>query len=343
MGKKTRMRIYEKLGRFIGNGLPMAQAVAELHRHASRDGKKPNLPEALALAHWRRMILNGQPLSRALQGWAPQREISVLAAGEIAGRFDRAVQDVQFINQASTRINSALAGLIYPVFLLFSTCLYLYIFGAQVVPAFDAILPKEQWQGAGKTMAALADFVGYGLLPSLMAVSLIAGAIVVTLNVWTGRVRQWLDFIPPWSFYRLVMGANFLISISALLHAGVSVPDALRIIAKQAGPWYRERLLAIRGQILNGARNLGDAMHRCGYQFPSEEIVMDVRAYAQLDGFENMLDKLARQWLDETVVLLNNQMAILRNLAILLMGLVFMWIAAGMFDLQQQISSSASS
>ncbi|MFZ3186028.1 MAG: type II secretion system F family protein [Pseudomonas sp.] len=341
MGANARMRIYEKLGRFVANGVPMAQALAEIQLHVSYDGKKPKEPAALAVAHWRRLLLNGQPFSRALQGWAPQNELSVLAAGEQAGRFDRAVEDVLFIQQARKRINSALAGLIYPLFLLLSTCLYLYIFGMQVIPAFDAILPKERWQGTGQTMATLSNFVmNYMWLVAIALVAMLA-LVGATLNVWTGRVRKWADAVPPWSLYRLVVGSNFLISLAALLNAGISVPQALQVIARNAGPWYRERLLATRLQVLNGARNIGDALNRSGYLFPSREIIIDIRSYAQLEGFENMLDKLSRQWLDDTVAQLNQQMDFLRNLSIVVMGLVFMWIAAGMFDLQQQISDAA--
>ncbi|WP_440030231.1 type II secretion system F family protein [Chromobacterium amazonense] len=343
IGSRIRVRIYEKLGRFVANGVPMVQALTELHRHVSLDGKMPNTPEALALAHWRRSVLNGQSFSLALKGWAPDNELSVLSAGEVAGRFDKAVEDVLFVKQAGKRINSALCGLAYPLFLLLSTCLYLYIFGSKVVPAFDAILPKARWTGAGQTMAAMADFVQFGMLPLVILMMMAIGLIASTFNVWTGPVRRRFDYIPPWSVYRLVVGSNFLVSLSALLHAGVSVPDALRIMSKQATPWYKERLLATRAQILNGARNIGDALHRTGYQFPSRDIVIDVRSYAQLDGFEMMLDKLARQWLDDTVEQLNRQIGMLRNLAIFLMGLVFMWIAAGMFDLQQQISAGVAS
>ncbi|MFB2866365.1 type II secretion system F family protein [Aeromonas sp. MdU4] len=341
VNSKVRMRIYEKLGRFVGNGVPIVQALSEIYIHLSYDGKRKNNPAAQAVNHWRLQVLNGKTFSYALDGWGSKSEISLLAAGELSGSFDRAVQDVIFLYEAKRKVNAALAGLIYPLFLLMSTCLYLYIFGNQVIPAFDSILPQEEWVGTGATMAMLSDFVQNKMLSVAFLIFLVMIVIIGTLSIWTGRVRQYFDLVPPWSFYRLVIGSNFLISLAALLHAGISVPDALLALSRQVSPWYRERLLAARMQILNGARNIGDALFRSGYQFPSREIVIDIRSYAQLEGFESMLDRLARQWLDETLVLLNRQMDLLRNLAILAMGFVFMWIAAGMFDLQQQISAAA--
>lgn len=341
MNSKTRMSIYEKLGKFIGNGVPMTQALGEIYLHLSIDGKKPNDPRAQVVNQWRRAVLNGQSFSKALEGWAPANEISVLEAGEISGRFEKAAQDVIFIYQSGKRIKSALAGLLYPAVLLATTVLYLYIFGNEVIPSFAAILPTDQWTGTGQTLAGLSDFVQNSLLTTLIVLVVLLIIILSTLGKWTGKLRIRVDGIPPWSIYRLVMGSNFLISLSALMGAGISVPEALQIIARNASPWYRERLMATRQEVLNGARNVGDALHRTGYQFPNWEMIIDIRSYAALAGFEDMLDKLARQWLDDAVVAISKQMDVIRNVAIIVMGVLFMWIAAGMFDLQQQISDAA--
>lgn len=341
MNAKTRMGIYEKLGKFISNGVPITQALAEIHLHLSLDGKKPNNPKAQAIDEWRKNVLNGQSLARALEGWVPKSELSLLSAGEISGRFEAAVQDILFVYKSGKRIRSALSGFIYPLFLMSTTCLYMYIFGTQVVPAFDAILPKESWEGTGQTMALMSDFVQTGLLPVVIFITMILAIILSTMNIWTGRIRRLFDHFPPWSIYRLVIGSNFLISFGSLLNAGISVPDALQILSRNAQPWYRERLLATRLQILNGAPNIGDALQRTGFNFPSFEMIIDIRSYASLSGFDEMLNKLSRQWLDEAVVDISRQMDFLRNIAIVVMGFIFMWLAAGMFDLQQQLSDAA--
>jgi len=341
MNGKTRMGIYEKLGKFIGNGVPMTQALGEIYLHLSVDGKKPNNPRAQVVNQLRRAVLNGQSFSNALAGWAPANEISVLEAGEISGRFEKAAQDVIFIYQSGKRIKSALAGLLYPLVLLSTTVLYLHIFGTQVIPSFAAILPPERWTGTGQTLAGLSDFVQNHLLTTLISLAILLIIILSTFGIWTGKLRIRVDGIPPWSIYRLVTGSNFLVSLGALMGAGIPVPEALQIIARNASPWYRERLMATRQEILNGARNIGDALHRTGYQFPNGEMIIDIRSYAALAGFEDMLDKLARQWLDDAVVAISKQMDLIRNVAIIVMGVLFMWIAAGMFDLQQQISDAA--
>jgi type II secretory pathway component PulF len=337
---KTRMRLYEKIGKFIANGVPITHALDEIYVHVSVEGKKPKAAAARVVDEWRRSIRNGRSFARAISGWATAEELSVLDAGEISGRLDKAIDDVMFINLARKRIRGAVFGLVYPMVLVGTTCLYLYIFGTQVVPAFARILPVERWQGAGVQMAMLSKFVLHGLAPLLVICTVLLVVIMATLGRWTGRARQAFDKVPPWSLYRLAVGSSFLISLAALLHAGVAVPEALRIMHATGSPWYRERLAATRRMVLNGARNIGDALHKTGYQFPSWEMVIDIRSYASLDGFEDMLDRLSRQWLDESVAQIQTQMDVLRNVAIVVMGLVFIWIASGMIALQMQISNA---
>jgi len=333
--------LYEKLARFISNGVPITNALDEIYVHVSVEGKKPKATAALVVDEWRRSIRNGRSLARAIQGWVPTDEVSVIDAGEISGRLDKALGDVIFINLARKRIRAAIFGLIYPMVLVTATCFYLYIFGTEVVPAFTQVLPVDKWKGTGAQMAKLANFVRHDMAPMMVVLIILLIVSLATLGTWTGRLRQFFDRFPPWSLYRLSIGSSFLISLSALLHAGVPVPEALRIIHSTASPWYRERLSATRRLVLNGARNIGDALHRTGYKFPSWEMVIDIRSYASLDGFEDMLDRLSHQWLDESVSLIQAQMDVLRNIAIVVMGLMFMWIAAGMFALQEQISNAA--
>ena len=70
-------------------------------------------------------------------------------------------------------------------------------------------------------------------------------------------------------------------------------------------------------------------------------MIMDLRSYAALGGFDEMLNKLSVQWQDDSVAYITKQMTVLKNVAIIIMGLVFMWIVSGMFSLQQQISDAA--
>ncbi len=337
---KLRLRFYEKISRYLSNGIPVSYALNELYNFTTENGKKESTSSVVTM-NVLRSVRNGSTFADAMKAWAPPDELSILSAGEHSGKLSEAIDNVVYINQTKKKIKSALFGIVYPLVLVLTTCLYLYIFGNRVVPAFSQVLPVEEWQGAGRLMYYLALYVQNYLTLTIAVAIIIVLVVIFTLGRWTGGIRRFFDRFPPWTIYKTVVGCGYLLSLSSLIDAGIPVPEALRIMARTATPWYKERLLAFRMVLLDGAQNIGEAMHLSGYLFPSKPLVMDIRSYAALDGFEMMLGKLARQWQDESIIAISRQMDVLRNVAIIFMGFVFMWIVSGMFALQQQISQAA--
>ena len=114
---------------------------------------------------------------------------------------------------------------------------------------------------------------------------------IISMPYWRGKIRKHFDSFPPWSIYKTVFGCGFLLSLSALMQSGVPAPEAIRIIMRTANPWYKERLSAIRFRLLNGDINLGEALYSTQYMFPSKQMIMDLRSYAALGGFDDILHK----------------------------------------------------
>lgn len=339
-GTKSRMRIYKKLIRFLSNNMSLAQALDVMHLHASEEGKKPKNVNAIVLDHWRRDIKNGKSFGRAIQGWVPESDRLVIEGGDGAGKLPIAIEKAILIGESSKKIKLTLAeGLGYPALLVCIAIGFLVMFGLEVVPAFEDILPRERWVGAGAQMAYMSDFVRYYLAWTLGALTILGGLSVWSLPRWTGKLRVKFDRLPPWSLYRLVLGSGFLLTISGMVKSGMAVPTILRTLQRDASPWYRERLSRTLDHVNNGF-NLGDALHMTGFQFPDKDSVQDLRAYAGLNKFDETLERMGTEWLEDSVGLIKAQTAILRNLSFLLLGGTFMWIATGIFSLQQQIQGS---
>lgn len=269
---KLRMRIYEKLARYLANGVPLTFALDELYKFTTDSGKRNKTPQAIAIHMWSISIRNGDSLTKALKGWVPEDELSILAAGEISGNLSDSISNIIYIYVTKKKVRAALFGIIYPIVLLLSTCLFLYIFGTKVVPAFEQVLPFTEWQGAGRLMYYLAVFVQFYLMYLIAFLIMLTVIIIFTLPYWTGKIRSKFDLIPPWSIYRSVIGCGFLLSLSSLITAGIPTPEAIRIISRNASPWYRERLTVIRLILLNGAPNIGEALYISGFSFPSKNI-----------------------------------------------------------------------
>lgn len=73
---------------------------------------------------------------------------------------------------------------------------------------------------------------------------------------------------------------------------------------------------------------------------PDPEIINDLKIYSELDNFEEALENLANEWLDESVYLIENKASILNMIAILTVAGIIAWAVMGTFEMQDQITSS---
>ncbi len=337
---KQRARVYRKMATFLKNGVSLADTLRILHRFATEDGKKPNHPLAIVMKSWLDKVNNGQSLGRAIAGWVPTSDRIIIEAGEEAGSLSAALKNALFIQDSTKKIRSTIiAGLAYPLLLISMAVGLLVLLSVRIVPAFNQVLPREKWEGSAAIVAKMADFTDYGLAPTLFTSAVIVGLIIWSFPRWIGRWRVIADKIVPWSLYRLSLGSGFLLSVSALISAGVQVPEILRILMRGSQPWYRERMLETLKHVNNGL-NLGEALYNTKMSFPDEEAVKDLRAYAGFDNFDETIGSMGREWIEESVDRIKSQMNMLRNLAIIVLGLVFGLIASGIFALEQQVGTS---
>src|SRR5690625_2228957 len=176
---KMRFSLYKKLVRFLSSGVSLTRALDIMYAHASDDGKKPKQVQAVVLDEWRHNIRNGQTFSRAITGWAPDKERIVIEAGENAGSLNMAIENAIFIHEGSGRIKKAIiGGLAYPILLVCMAFGFMALFGFEVIPAFEEILPREEWTGVAAQMAVMSDFVRNGLLQTIAAILAVVGLLL---------------------------------------------------------------------------------------------------------------------------------------------------------------------
>ncbi|MFO0002678.1 MAG: type II secretion system protein F, partial [bacterium] len=92
-----------------------------------------------------------------------------------------------------------IGGLSYPGVLIAMLGGMLYLFGVQVIPNFEQLLPKDQWQGLAYGMAIMSTFAQKYMVPTALGLVLFVVVFSITAPRWTGRLRSLLDRVPPWS------------------------------------------------------------------------------------------------------------------------------------------------
>lgn len=335
-GGSIRKRLWTRINNMMSNDVQLLVAIKEIRRRREATGRTKD-GTTIALKTWETALDNGDKLSTALQGWAPDAEIMLIAAGEDSGEWSSAFTSAIMMSDARSSIRSAiLMGMAYPVFLFVLAFGVLFLFGYQIVPAFASTVPADRWTGLAKTMVDVSAFVrGWLWLVTLLTVGLII-AFFVSLPRWDGAIRVWLDKRAPYSIYRIVHGSSWLIALAALVNAGLRNETALEQLSRNSSPWLQARISGALLGIRSGF-NLGEALQKSGYDFPDIEIIDDLCIYAQLSGFDRALRILGNEWVTEAVKRIKAQMAVIFAVMIVLVAMLVALIGAGMVQIQMQM------
>ena len=339
MSGETRLKMYRKIASLMSNRFSLMNALDMLHATVTNDGKNPSEPMAIAIASWANALQNGQPFSEALRGWAPDRERLMLSVGDVSD-LESALLNLIKVTEGTTKMIRPIIGAIsYPAFLLMMVTLIIYGIGAYMVPPMIEAAPNVQWTGIAKNLADLSDWIRV-YWPIAFSIVPVSGIIIyATIGVWTGSIRAIFDKLPPWSLYKVFVGITWLLAMSALIKGGTPVANALRALRRDSTRYLKERIDKTLVFINNGD-NLGQALAKTGLEFPDPEIIGDLKIYSEMDNFEEALDKLANEWLDNSAYTIEQKAGILNMVALLMVSGVIAWAVMGTFVMQDQITSA---
>ncbi len=336
---KTRLKLYRKIASLMKNRFSLMDALDMLHDGASNGGKNPSEPLAIAIASWGRSLNNGMTFSDALKGWAPDRERLMLSVGDVSD-LESALMNLIKVTEGSTKMIRPIVGAItYPAFLVMMSVLIIYAIGVYMVPPMIDAAPTVVWRGMARDLVDLSAWIKDNWLVAFASLPITMAVIYFTIGIWTGKVRAFFDNIPPWSLYKVFTGISWLLALSALVKGGTPVSTALRALRRDASRYLKERIDKTLVYVNNGD-NLGQALAKTGLDFPDREIIGDLKIYSELDNFEEALDKLANDWLEESVYMIEEKAGVLNMAALLSIGGVIAWAVMGTFEMQDQITNS---
>ena len=317
------------------------ESLERIHAIEAYDGKKLGEPMAVAIRVWAKLIQNGIAFSTTLRGWAPARERLMLSVGDVS-KLETALENVIKVSEGSAKIIGPLIhAFAYPSFLLLLTFAIIVMVGVYMVPPLASAVPNPEtfrWQGSAKSLYDLSQFTQHYWFVFPIGFITAVFFIFRSFPNWSGKLRVLADRIPPWSMYRIFSGVGWLLALAGMVRAGTPISQTLISLRSDATPYLRERIDATLIHVNNGD-NLGTALYKSRYEFPDRELIGDLRIYSDLDRFDDALDSLANEWLDQSIQKIQDQAAILNMLAILLVALTIAWVVFGTFEMQDQVVS----
>lgn len=335
---KMRERFYIKLGQLLENGVQLDVALSQLQKMSARS-KGSILP--VLYGSWRRNVANGMNFGDVVGPFVPSAEAILLETGAASGHLVESLYNAaETVQQQSKVKNAIISSAAYPVVLFLMLIAALILSSFMVIPTFSEILPVEKWTGAAKITAAVTQVIrDYGLVIVIFFV--LANIIVFTsLSRWTGRERLLVENVIPWNLYRMWQGSSFLLSVAALMKAGVKLDEvSLNKISRNTEPYLSQRIQAIKRGIISG-ENLGEALNQTGFNFPDEELIADLRVYATLRGFDKNLLRITQTWVNDLVDKVKVSMRVLNVVVLVLIAVVIGFLISSLYGIVQQIQAA---
>lgn len=345
-GGKKRSAFYRRLAVYLDNGIPVRAATTRLLNQKSLQGGSGLMaafdPDRLALREIGDRLANGETLSQALRGWAPTADLSIIQAGEASGDLAGGLRSAIEGRGIVGRMMGKIVGEAIDPIVMGGLGVYLvYIVGTKMVPPMELMSNPETWPTLARALLPMAA-AAQSPWSAVIFLLLIAGMIAafVSLPLWSRHGRNYLENIPPWSIYRMIIGAQWMIGFSRLVGAGVTAPEALGLQAKYARPWLRDRLQDAQQRMRNG-RELGQAFIEGGMGFPDRILADDLSAFSGSGDFAKLLRSLGEEWLEEIerkVLGTVRMMALFANIGV---NLLILLVVFGVFDLQNVMMASA--
>lgn len=342
LNHEKRMSICRKLASLLRNDFTLIDALERLEMIESKNGTKPHEPYAIVMRQWQKNLERGMTFSEATRGWVPANETLLVTSGNISNLVV-ALENVGRVVDGMQRIRRAMTTAIaYPLFLLALTFGIIIMVGVYLVPPLaDVAGNTVVWRGMARSLIVLSDFsIRYWYVFLLVFASLVA-IVWLTMANWTGRLRTVFDRFPPWSTYKIQVAVGWLMSLAAMVGSGVTIPDAMRMLADNANRYLRSILERVLKFVANGD-NLGVALMHAERDFPDTEIIGDLTIYADMNGFDENLRQIANDYLDESVRKMEKISNILNSVGILLVSAIIAWVVLGTFQMQDQITSAIS-
>jgi type II secretory pathway component PulF len=336
---EKRMSSCRKVGSLLRNNFTLMDALGRLERIESKGGTKPDEPFAIVFREWQKNLERGMPFYEATRGWVPMNETLLLTLGDIS-KLSIALENIGRVVEGSEKIKrSMVSAIAYPLFLLALTFGIIIMVGLYLVPPLaEAAGHDIVWRGTAASLVWLSNFAAkywYFFAAGFLGTALV---VWMSLPVWSGRLRTMFDRLPPWSMYKIQMSVGWLMSLSAMVAAGGTIPVALRMLADNSNKYLRDILDDTLHYIANGD-NLGVALLNSGRDFPGEEIIGDLAIYSDMNGFDENLMKIANDYLDESVRKMEAISSTMNSVGILLVSVIIGWVVFGTFQMQDQITA----
>ncbi|MBU1055216.1 MAG: type II secretion system F family protein [Proteobacteria bacterium] len=316
----------------IDAGLPIVQCLDILY------SQQENKTFKLMLKKIKESVEGGQTLADALKKYPDQFDdlfTNMIAAGETGGVLDTILQRLAAYIEKAAKLKGQVKGaMVYPVVTLIIAFVVLIVILVFVIPVFQQMFSDFGGELPMPTqiVVAMSEFVKQKIIYLIIAIILFV--IVYKRIAKTEKGRYALDgfFLKVPAFgilLRKVAVAKFTRTMSTMLSSGVSILEALDIVAKTSGNKVIEKAIYdVRSGISEG-RTMSEPLVESGI-FPS--MVCQMIAVGESTGaLDAMLSKIADFYDEEVDQAVANLMSLIEPFMLVFLGVTLGGLVIAMY------------
>lgn len=298
-----RIELYDDFRQYLLDGLSVLATFDKLIENYTRRGRNPGNPIGKILSECRQNVKTGFSLADSLREWIPDQELSIIESCDAAGRVSDGFLNAAFIAEGMDKILSSIKSSLMIMTYMFSLAFSIVVmFCVLLVPVLKQSVPLEKWNGLQLGVWYFYVMVTEYWWVISFFIAVLSILIFKSLSTWTGNVRFTFDKFPPYSIYKRLNGATFILNVNAMLSAGIPMETAIsNMVNSCKSRWMLERLEAVLGAIKEGEENLGSALDVIGYEFPGDAAIIKMKSLFETSNSEGSLKRFAGQWLNKTV------------------------------------------
>lgn len=334
VSKKDRANLYRKLAVMYSAGVGVQASIEELLRRRIELRGRFN-PLSIMLDRCHRVLSNGG-FEKGLEGFAGDSEIMLIASGEDSGDLGVALNEAADLLDFQRDFKRDVSNLLgQPVMLLSATFFVAIFLGVWFVPNIVNEIPKQMLNEKLLTLKAFSEFLNseYGLILLFVIFGILA-LVWISMRHLTGPFRIFLDKFPPWSIYRLIVGSGWLIAITSMLNAGITLKTALQgLLRRSDNEWLNERLKAVMNELGGSSSTLGEALRKAGHEFPDNELISDIEILNKYSSQQEALSQISKEWRKEGQIQIKRKTAIIKYISIFIAFIVIGYVGLAVIQI----------
>lgn len=338
-GIGARIILYEQIMAMVKENIPVRDVLDTLTVVYASENKKDY--RSYILQRWSRGIARDGSIVTEAKKWVPESEVIMFETADQTGDWVRCLESLIAQMESQKKISDTLkAKLAYPVFLIFFLFVLVYAFGSKGVPMLINLLPLEKWPESSIPLYNMSTFVSgypYAIFGGLFALYFVLYSIQTK---YVGSLRPYLDNVPPFSIYRSIQGASFLISLSALLRSGVPILDAVKSIDKNGSPWMKSKIKKINHAFGKGSSG-ADALIAGGKEAMFvKDVRIQVKSFSGLSQLDKSIKTIGLRATDITVKSVEKAAGMISICVFALVAFALVWMYSSFFTVSQMAAQA---